>query len=315
MDQAKRGAALLEANNPLEAVSAYTKALIEHPTSPDYFIQRSTAFTRLSPPRHGPALQDAEKAVLYGHQRSKRASIQAAQHRRVVSLYNLGRYADAKHLLETMRPWVDKEDKKGNMQIDMWMSKANNKLKTATDEQKAVSVEEKPSIELPSEKQRANILRRQIKPDGSYNFDWENEEVTATPAVTATESATSQPANSTSNTSAKAPTTTSKIRHEWYQNAQSVIVTLYAKGVSKDKAEVDIQDDSVSSTLLDTGQHLRKADHGLIPSSIRPYLRIVFLPRSSLRFCRSRSQHIPGIINQSRNHSQEGYNWTEVASP
>ena len=248
MDQATKGGVALEAGHPLEAVAAYTKALIEHPTSPDYHIQRSAAFTRLSPPRHDLALQDADKGVLYGHQRSKRASIQAAQHRRVVSLYNLGRYADAKHILEVMQPWVGKEDKKAQMQIDMWKSKVNNKQKTLPEEQ-AVTVEEKPKIELPSVPEMIKLLKRQIKPDGSYNFDWESEEVPAAPAATVNDSATSQPTASTSSTSTAPSAATGKIRHEWYQNAQSVIVTLYAKGVSKEQAEVDIQDDSVSLTL------------------------------------------------------------------
>ena len=239
MDQAKKGAAFLEANKALEAVSAYTKALFEHPSSPDYWTQRSVAFTRLSPPRHDLALQDAEKAVLYAHQRSKRPNIQAAQHRRAVSLYNLGRYSDAKFVLESMRPWVGTEDKKGTMQIDMWMSKVDNKLKTATDERKTVTVEEKPTIKLPTEKERVAILRRQIKSDGSYNFDWESEAPPA-PAATVAE------VTKESVTTTTLPARSTKIRHEWYQNAQSVIVTLYAKGVAKDQADFDIQDDSVS---------------------------------------------------------------------
>ncbi len=275
MDQASKGAAALESGNALEAVSAYTKALIEHPTSPDYHIQRSVAFTRLIPPKHDLALQDADKGVLYGHQRSKRASIQAAQHRRVVSLYNLGRYADAKHILETMRPWLGKEDKKGQMQIDMWMSKVNNKQKTLP-EQQTVTAEEKPTIELPSVPERVKQLKRQIKPDGSYHFDWESEEEPAASAPEVDDSATAQPAASTTNTAAPPSASTGKIRHEWYQNAQSVIVTLYAKGVSKTQAEVDIQDDSVD--LIRTKQLQMLTLHRLRSHSHTPRT----LPRNSL---------------------------------
>lgn len=36
-----------------------------------------------------------------------------------------------------------------------------------------------------------------------------------------------------------------KIRHEWYQNAQSITLTIYAKGVSKDTADIEIHDDSI----------------------------------------------------------------------
>ena len=40
-------------------------------------------------------------------------------------------------------------------------------------------------------------------------------------------------------------TPASKIRHEWYQTADSVVVTLLARGVPKDKATIDIQPHSV----------------------------------------------------------------------
>jgi suppressor of G2 allele of SKP1 len=253
MNFALNGAASLEANKPAEAVAAYTKALIEHPTSPDYYIQRSTAFTRVSPPRHDLALQDAEKAVLYAYQRSKRNSIQAAQHRRVVSLYNLGRYADAKHILETMRGWVKEDDKKGKMQVDMWTAKAENKLKTATDEQKVFIVEEKPSIQLPTEKERLNLLKRQIHIDGTYNFDWEKRGPSATPEAVDADKSVSEAENGTPIHSNTSSPSTGKIRHEWYQNAHSVIITLYAKGVPKDKTQIDIQEDAVSCHKLGSG--------------------------------------------------------------
>lgn len=37
-----------------------------------------------------------------------------------------------------------------------------------------------------------------------------------------------------------------KIRHEWYQNSQNVYFTLLAKGVPKDKAQIDIQERSLT---------------------------------------------------------------------
>lgn len=37
----------------------------------------------------------------------------------------------------------------------------------------------------------------------------------------------------------------SKIRHEWYQTATHIVLTIYVKGVPKDKASVDIKENSV----------------------------------------------------------------------
>ena len=105
MEHAKLGARALETGDLQTAVVEYTEALVEHPTSPDYYTQRSICFSRLKPPRHDLALQDAEMAVLCGQKRGKRDKIQAGQQRRVVGLYNIGKYADAKFVLDSMKRW------------------------------------------------------------------------------------------------------------------------------------------------------------------------------------------------------------------
>lgn len=252
MDHAKRGANFLSEKEYLSAATEYTLALIEHPTSPEYYIQRSIVLTRLS--KHELALQDANKAVVCGHKRAKRESIQEGQHRRVVAYYNLGQYANARFVLNNIQKWLDKketekkkedkeqgigEDKsKGKrMNVDMWSAKVELKLKTLDQEQE-LTAEEKPAITFPSEQQAREELRRQIK-NGKYNIDWQTEVPKKIDILS-----TSEPQPTSSPVPAIAPP--NKIRHEWYQNAQSVIITLYAKGVDKDKTEFNIKQDSVS---------------------------------------------------------------------
>ena len=246
MDAARRGAKALEDNDISGAVVAYTKALIEHPTSPDYYVQRSTAFTRLKPPHHDLALKDADIAVVCAKQRAKRDKIQAAQFRRVVSLYNTGNYADAKFILQTTAQYLEEKDKPGKMQADMWRTRIENKLKTITNAS-TVQVKEYPELVLPDSKSMVATLKKQIKSDGSYNFDGEQEEETEPVKSDVSSEPVPQNASVASTAASTAP---AKFRHEWYQNAQSVIVTLYAKGVPKDKVEVDIQDDSVGCNAL-----------------------------------------------------------------
>ena len=49
-------------------------------------------------------------------------------------------------------------------------------------------------------------------------------------------------------------TSASKIRHEWYQTNDSVIVTLYCKGIPKDKATVELKQNSLEVSFpLPTG--------------------------------------------------------------
>lgn len=245
MDHAKRGAAALAASDAATAVEAYTQALIEHPSSPDYFTQRAIAFSRLKPPRHDLALQDAAYGVLNGQKRGKRDKIQAAQQRRVVALYNLGRYADAKFILDSMKRWRPKESRPQEMEHNMWSSKIENKLKVQSQE---ASVKEYPTETLPDDNTMKKLLQNQLNSDGTFNLDGDAKDVEMT-ETTATTGLTST-SQSSGTTSAPAPPTTTappqKIRHEWYQNNSAVIVTLYAKGVNKSATEVELEDDSIS---------------------------------------------------------------------
>lgn len=290
MDHAARGATALKSSDALTAVAAYTKALVEHPHSPDYFIQRSTAFTRLTPPhgpRHDLALQDAEYAVLLGTKRAKREKIQAAQQRRVIALNSLGRYADAAFLLQTMEKWRAKDSKKDQMEGQMWKAKIeqNRKKGANEDTSNTVTVQEYPELELPSESVLKKTLQGQLKRDGTFKFTdeaeptehrghgWEDLKELRSQSFTSerkasivslgpNESTESIPATdikvdteaiiTIDDTNAPAPiaphasnSTVSKVRHEWYQNNQTVTLTIYAKGVPKEKTEVDLSSDSV----------------------------------------------------------------------
>ena len=287
MEQAARGAAALQASDSLSAVTAYTKALIEHPNSPDYFVQRSTAFTRLKAPygpRYDLALEDAEFAVLLGQKRAKREKIQAGQQRRVIALFSLERYGDADFVLETMVKWRGKENKKDQMEGQMWKAKIDNKLKNLSehDEKREVTVNEYPETTLPSESALKAKLQDQLTANGNFKLGSDPDDaVDAVPrspypetgalsdarrgsttqiiSTGANESTDSiNPKNikvdreaiiayedSTTPTTEHAPPTISKVRHEWYQNNQAVTLTLYAKGVPKEKADFDIQPDSI----------------------------------------------------------------------
>ncbi|KAK5088625.1 Cochaperone protein [Lithohypha guttulata] len=251
MDHASAGAKALAVSDAKTAVEEYTKALIENPTSPDYFIQRSTAFGRLNPPRHDLALQDAEFGVLAGQKRGKRDKIQAAQQRRVVALYNLERYADAKLVLDSMKRWRPTNSKPQEMEHNMWQSKIDGKLKTKPQE---ATVTEYPSTSLPNERTMTNLLEKQLQNGTASNQNEKDVEVQMVDDGGKERSTTEQPSTTapTTSTTESTPATVAppqNFRHEWYQNNQNVIVTIYAKGVQKDKVEVDIEEDSISVTF------------------------------------------------------------------
>lgn len=243
MDYSTTGLVLLEKGDATRALAAFTKALIEHPTSPDYYNNRSKAFARLSPGRHDLALQDAEHAILYARQRGSGQKMQDGQLRRIIALYNHGQYAAARKLLTFSSKW-------GNAQMfKMWDAKVEQKMKTLPEDKKAeVDISEMPQIPLPSAQEAMASLKRQINPDGSFNFDAaEGKEVPAANAPDAAESAVPPTSSAATNPG------TIVIRQDWFQTGTTVTITLFAKGVDNNKFTANIQDDSLDISFPNPG--------------------------------------------------------------
>ncbi len=216
MEHAARGSSALTSGNYNEAITHYTKAITSSPQAVDYYIKRATAYQRSSPPDHNSALQDAETAVVLANKRGKRELIAQAQLRRGVALFGLDRWADAGFCFGVVRRLNEKEKSLG-----IWDSKVKTKLQgiAEDDERREVTVEELP--ELP---ENVPVEHKEEKSNGK------GKEVEGRPSVA----------------EGKKPegvqTPASKIRHEWYQTTDNVVITLLAKGVPKDKAAIDIQE-------------------------------------------------------------------------
>ena len=240
MDQAGRGASALAEGNFNLAVTCFTEAIAQNPQAVNYYIQRSKAYTRLSPPNHQAAFNDADLAVSLATKRAKRELIADSQLRRAVTLFNLERYGDAKQCLQ----WVKKLNEKEKT-LAIWEMKAEAKLKGLEDgdERRKVTVEETPDVDIP----KAAVGKKSVKE----------------PEKTAEESAStiangSQEVAKNSTAAAVRPegvqTPPSKIRHEWFQTNDTVVVTLFCKGIPKGEATVDFKQGSLDVSFpLPTG--------------------------------------------------------------
>ena len=251
MDQAARGASALATGDFASAITHYTQAIAINPSAVDYYVKRSTAFTRLSPPDHTASYNDAEIAVSLAAKRAKRELIGQSQLRRAIALFGLERYADAKQCLEWVKKFNEKEKSLG-----IWGIKVASKLKglDEDDQRAVVSVKEIPDVETPSsaastqpakpaeKEEDAKISDSNGGVDPGKNMNSSNGVKEATKdAVT-----TSAPGG--------VQTPASKIRHEWYQTNHSVIITLYCKGIPKDKATIEIKQNSLEVSFpLPTG--------------------------------------------------------------
>lgn len=234
MDQAAKGAAALASSNFTAAVKHYTDAITINPQAVDYYIKRSTAHTRVSPPDHASALKDAETALVLANKRAKRELIAQSQLRRGIALFGLQRWADSKKCFE----WVKKLDEK-EKSIAIWEMKVDGKLRDIPedDEARKATVEQIPNVDLP----KASTNKPQNKTEQKENgtTDGQAAQPTSVPAEAKPEGV---------------QTPASKIRHEWYQTADTIVVTLFAKGVPKDKATIDIQARSLAISFpLPTG--------------------------------------------------------------
>ncbi|KAK2811544.1 hypothetical protein FQN50_002167 [Emmonsiellopsis sp. PD_5] len=285
MEDAARGMQAISGSDYPAAITYYTRALTVNPHATDYYIKRSTAYSRRRVADGGPnltaALHDAEMGVALALQRARREQILSSQMRRAIVLYQLGRYGDARFLFEIVRGKVGSsakntmegamaannsvsvglDVKKMQQELDIWEMKVKTQLGKVGEggEEGAVNVKEYPDIEVPGEKELKEVYKQQLEESvdgggavgvvGSKGKGKEDSSVKAAPATGAAQPAAPQ----ASATPPQAPVAT-KVRHEWYQTADTVVVTLYAKGVPKDKADIDIQEDSLSVSFpLATG--------------------------------------------------------------
>lgn len=223
-------------SNYASAIELYTQALELAPTSPDYYLKRSTAYQRSNPPQYTKALLDAERAVKLAHLRGKRELIGSAQLRRGIALHLLKHYGDAKFcFLEAEKRCSEKEKNT----LGIWMKKIDMALEKldADDESREVTVEEIPDVEIPEkryEEKKSLSVKEEKTPEQMPLAKLKEETTPAVPPP--------PPAG--------VVTPASKIRHEWYQTQTHVVLTIYVKGVPKDKATIEIEEESVSYSVF-----------------------------------------------------------------
>ena len=223
--QAALGKTALDASDFEKAVEHFTLALRES-QAPIWLIQRSTAYQRLG--KHDLALADADNAVLAAQSRQRRELIAQAQFRRAVALHGMKRFGDARLCLT----WTRKMDEKMKV-LGMWQAKVVKDFDDAGGES-------------------AEINRTTVQ-----EFPERVEEVSAAPATKKNgERVDKAEKTYTREEKGKMPerpapvltaTPKEKIRHEFYQSNDTLTITIFAKGVPKEKGEIIIKEGSVRS--------------------------------------------------------------------
>lgn len=244
---AERGFKAFTVSNYPEAISLYSQALAINPEAPDYYIKRSTAYQRSA--QYELALYDAELAVMLAHCRGKRELIGTAQLRRAIALHLLGRYGDAAFCLSEAETRCTAVAEK-NM-IGVWRKKLEMVLEKLDDDDVAreVTITAIPEVDVP--KAQAKIVGLDTEkgkgkvPAAGGGTASSNAWTASTSPTTASSTPAAVAAPPPPPPSLGSSTPSDKIRHEWYQTPTHVVLTVYAKGVPKDKATIEIHDKTV----------------------------------------------------------------------
>ncbi|TGO49491.1 hypothetical protein BOTNAR_0429g00040 [Botryotinia narcissicola] len=206
--QAALGAAAIDRKDYPAAIEYLTKALAESPTSPNYLISRSIAKQRAK--NYEASLADADAAVHAAIARSRRELIGTAQFRRAVALHGLGRYGDARLCLT----WCMQKNPKEKA-LTMWQAKVKMDYENAGGKEAECNkrtVKEVPDKEV--------AVKSSLKDSKGKGVEGSSKAPAAAPAVTAKEN----------------------IRQEWIQSNSKITITIYAKGVAKDTAQINIEE-------------------------------------------------------------------------
>lgn len=140
--------------------------------------------------------------------------------------------------------------------VESWRAMLNQAMEKLEidDPRREVMCEEIPGVVVPKAvKQEKKVEVREEK--GKQKEGEEVKKVVPTPTPAAAAPVAAVP----SSTGAIAPG--GKVRHEWYQTNEDVVLTLYVKNVPKDKATIDIHDTSVCLLLLPSLPHAFFANH------------------------------------------------------
>ncbi|CAI5759015.1 unnamed protein product [Candida verbasci] len=204
----KKGDDLIKSKDYLGAIQSYSDAIKQNPSALNAFLKRSTAYQKLS--NYGKSKEDISTAFTIANERGKRNEIG-------LCYYKLGLIYFGEKKLKMALKQFDKASEYDCKEatLEMWKNKTKYDLETHPE----WNVDEEGDDEEEKEEEEEDAQVEEVSQKvSSSNFDEIN----------------------------KIAPLNIKIREDWYQTNDEIIITIYAKGVNKDKLKIEFESKSVS---------------------------------------------------------------------
>lgn len=225
----KQGDLLAEALNFLGAIAKYSEALTENPEAFAPVIKRAQVFTKLKD--YSKAREDIEQALNLAEKRGK-------MHEKALCYFRMGlvQYGEKKFAESSSSFHQAQKLRCSEPSLDIWIQKADRDLKKISQNSLGSASNFYTSYEMKSHPVVANgsTTSPVTDPEPSTQQNIEAKASSLTPVSTSLDAINKH-----------APLKV-KIRDDWYQDNESVTVTIYAKQVDKNVLQVDFNARSVS---------------------------------------------------------------------
>ncbi|CCU79111.1 hypothetical protein BGHDH14_bgh05227 [Blumeria hordei DH14] len=210
-----KGDAALDNKDYVLAIAHFSKALLST-QAPTWLLKRATAYHRLGQFEH--ALADANSAVLVALGRGKRELIADAYFRRGIVLHGMKQYGNSRMCFHWTRQYNEKLNG-----LSMWIAKVTADYDAAGGDEaecNAVTIKEVPDKIEPLPSSSTLVLN--------------GEEISSPMTISAGKKVMDSTTTSTSN-----------VRHEWYQSQNAVTVEILAKNIPIGTTDIKIMKTSL----------------------------------------------------------------------
>ncbi|KAI5965245.1 SGT1 [Candida pseudojiufengensis] len=254
----KKGQDAIDEKDYLGAIQLLSQAIKENPKAFQAFLKRATAYQKLK--NYDEAKKDISNAFTIANERGKRSDIGFCYFRLGLVYYQLKNLKTSLIQFQKAKQFDCKEST-----LDMWLNKCEYDLKNhpewnveGDDDELDLITSDEPNIEDDEEELKNRPKIEELGDDEEVDKEGKVNSKSVANTVSNKESKPESNFKNIASTSASTTKSTNidvinkiaplntKIREDWYQTNNEVIITIYAKNIQKDSLDIQFQKDSLS---------------------------------------------------------------------